>query len=643
MTTLPPQPKRIPPKKPLIAILGPTGTGKSSLALALAHHLSASPAPNSPTNGAEILNADALQLYEGLPIASNKLSLSEQEGIKHHLLDCVPVYDEPWTVGKYAAEAETVIAGVRERGNVPIVVGGTGYYVQAVVLRGGTVVEDELAALQVGKETVGGVREGDESAEIGREEEGREKGDGEGKVFLTVEEEEKRWPILAKRADVMLAELQKVDPVMASRWHPNDQRKIRRSLAIYLQTGRKASEVYAEQKVAREAGRLKGDEGSKGTAEGHPSDQANGLQEGLVTTPTMHEGESLLKHDALIFYLHSPPQALDPILSARTQSMLDRGLLDEIRYLRDLLFFLITSGSSPDTTRGIWIAIGYKEFAGYLDAVDDLSSARDLAEAEERARSPVDGDEGEENQNHSGPSHSVASRASSAQGETNDASETASDQKPVEEQSPETESETEKRLERLKAEGIERLQISTRQYSRRQKKWVRGKLVPALASAGAGRCLYVLDASDPSKYQANVVEEAKNIVDKFLAGEELPRRGEVFPEWNDVLGIGMDEGENGDGDGMGAREGEERKVRTCEMCGVTVTTGRDWERHLRSNRHRKAGRMEREMATREERIRTRGGKVRGTREGDEVEREAEERKGVGDEEESVEKIADGKI
>jgi tRNA dimethylallyltransferase len=106
---------------PLIAVVGPTGAGKSEIALRLA----------AIFNG-EIVNCDSVQVYEGLEIGSAKIRASERRGIPHHLLDVVPPMGE-MTAGDYAREATVVLAGIKERSALPIVVGGTGFYLRALL------------------------------------------------------------------------------------------------------------------------------------------------------------------------------------------------------------------------------------------------------------------------------------------------------------------------------------------------------------------------------------------------------------------------------------------------------------------------------------------------------------------------------
>jgi tRNA dimethylallyltransferase len=110
----------------LVVIVGPTGTGKSDLSLDLASRLIDAGRP------AEIVNADAMQLYRGMDIGTAKLSQAERRGIPHHLLDVLDVTDEA-TVARYQVDARAVISGIIDRGAVPILVGGSGLYVSSVV------------------------------------------------------------------------------------------------------------------------------------------------------------------------------------------------------------------------------------------------------------------------------------------------------------------------------------------------------------------------------------------------------------------------------------------------------------------------------------------------------------------------------
>jgi len=101
-------------------VLGPTASGKSALGLALAGRL-----------GGEILNCDSTAVYRGFDIGTDKVPPDEQRGIPHHLIDIADP-TEVYTAAQYARDADRVIRDVHARGNLPILVGGTGFYYRAL-------------------------------------------------------------------------------------------------------------------------------------------------------------------------------------------------------------------------------------------------------------------------------------------------------------------------------------------------------------------------------------------------------------------------------------------------------------------------------------------------------------------------------
>lgn len=106
--------------QPVLAVVGPTGSGKSQLSLFLAEELDG-----------EIVNCDSVQVYRELNIGSAKLPPSERAGIPHHLLDILS-FKESLTAGAYARLARRAISDIHSRGKLPIVAGGTGFYVRAL-------------------------------------------------------------------------------------------------------------------------------------------------------------------------------------------------------------------------------------------------------------------------------------------------------------------------------------------------------------------------------------------------------------------------------------------------------------------------------------------------------------------------------
>lgn len=109
------------PPHRLVVITGPTGTGKSDVAVALAEQWDG-----------EVVNADSMQLYRGMDIGTAKLSLADRRGIPHHLLDVLDVTERA-SVAAYQRDARAVIEDVLNRGRTPILTGGSGLYVQAVI------------------------------------------------------------------------------------------------------------------------------------------------------------------------------------------------------------------------------------------------------------------------------------------------------------------------------------------------------------------------------------------------------------------------------------------------------------------------------------------------------------------------------
>ncbi|KAK1995906.1 tRNA isopentenyltransferase [Colletotrichum falcatum] len=288
--------RNAPPSDPLVVILGSTGTGKSELAVELATRF----------NG-EIINADAMQMYKGLPIITNKITPQERRGVPHHLLDHISLDQPTWIVDDFKREANRVIGEIRSRGNLPIVVGGTHYYTNALLF------DDTLVAAADHDKT----RDAD----------------------VKLDHDTSAFPILDEPTDVILAKLREVDPVMADRWHPNDRRKISRSLHIYLQHGRPASEIYAEQRQRKAA-------------------------------ETAPDAATAGPWQALLFWVYSDPDVLKERLDKRVDKMLAAGLDDETQSMYEYVRAKEAAGHEVDYTRGIWQSIGFKEFSPYLKALN---------------------------------------------------------------------------------------------------------------------------------------------------------------------------------------------------------------------------------------------------------------------------------
>ena len=177
-------------KKPVICIVGPTASGKTALSLSLAELFDG-----------EIVSADSMQIYKQMNIGTAKPGMEERRGIVHHMMDII----EPWetySVARYVQEASCIVDKIHSLNRMPIVVGGTGLYVDSL-LRG-----MDFAAQPSDEEYRHGL-------EIRAENEGGE---------------------------VLLQELFKVDPEQAELLHANDHKRIIRALEVYHVTGEKISQ-----------------------------------------------------------------------------------------------------------------------------------------------------------------------------------------------------------------------------------------------------------------------------------------------------------------------------------------------------------------------------------------------------------------
>ena len=184
------------PGGPLIAVAGPTASGKSELALQIASTL-----------GGEVVNCDSLQVYSGFDIGTAKLPEPERRGIPHHLIDIVAPC-EVFTAGEFARQARRLIGEITQRGNCPILAGGTGFYLRSLIhgLSPGPQRDESLRARLAARE--------------------------------------RRRPGSVHRL------LRRFDAATAVRIHPNDVPKTMRALEICLLTRRPASAVLAEKRDA---------------------------------------------------------------------------------------------------------------------------------------------------------------------------------------------------------------------------------------------------------------------------------------------------------------------------------------------------------------------------------------------------------
>ena len=175
--------------KGILVITGPTATGKTALGVRLAKEL----------NG-EVISADAMQLYAGMVIGTAAPTPDETEGVPHHLVGTVEP-SENYSVGRYVEEASAIADDILQRGKLPILVGGTNLYIEAL-LRG-----TDFAG---------------SDPEIRRELD--EAYDAEG-------------------GEAMLLRLREIDPERAAKLHPNDRKRIVRALEVFRVTGKTITEL----------------------------------------------------------------------------------------------------------------------------------------------------------------------------------------------------------------------------------------------------------------------------------------------------------------------------------------------------------------------------------------------------------------
>ena len=185
-------------KKPtVIVICGPTASGKTALSIELAKRI----------NG-EIVSADSMQIYKDMDIGSAKVTNEEMQGIKHYLIDCV-LPSERYSVANYKQDAKTAIGEILEKGKVPIVVGGTGLYIDSLIY------EIEYKDIKINEEYR-------KKLEEIKEKEGLE--------------------VLYKKA-------LEIDPKAMEKISSNDYKRITRILEIYEATGKTKTQQEAESRL----------------------------------------------------------------------------------------------------------------------------------------------------------------------------------------------------------------------------------------------------------------------------------------------------------------------------------------------------------------------------------------------------------
>jgi tRNA dimethylallyltransferase len=185
-------------KPAVLAIVGPTGSGKTAAAIHLCKHLNA-----------EIVSMDSMQIYRGMDIGTAKPTLCERQAAVHHMIDVVDP-EEIFTVSAYKEMVMPILADIFSRGKVPILVGGTGLYLNAISYEMNM---GENGASHPVRDALNRIAEGENGPQI------------------------------------LHDKLSRVDPETAKRLHPNDVRRVVRALEVYETTGKPMSALGDEEKT----------------------------------------------------------------------------------------------------------------------------------------------------------------------------------------------------------------------------------------------------------------------------------------------------------------------------------------------------------------------------------------------------------
>lgn len=260
-------------RKPLIILAGPTAVGKTSLSIRLAKE-----------TGGEIISADSMQVYRHMDIGSAKITKEEMEGVPHYLVDVLEP-EEEFNVVRFQQMAKEAAERIWKKGKIPLVVGGTGFCIQALLY--------DIDFTE---------NDGDESYRRQLE---RKASDEEG-------------------ASELYEILKTVDPKAAQEIHPRNIKRIIRALEFYHQTGKKISEH----------------------------------------NETQRQKES--PYNYAYFVLTDERSRLYERIDRRVDLMMEQGLLDEVRYLKE-------RGVRKDSTA--MQGLGYKELYAYLEGEYPLDEA----------------------------------------------------------------------------------------------------------------------------------------------------------------------------------------------------------------------------------------------------------------------------
>uniref|UniRef100_A0A182QG44 C2H2-type domain-containing protein n=1 Tax=Anopheles farauti TaxID=69004 RepID=A0A182QG44_9DIPT len=303
---------------PIVVILGSTGTGKTKLSLELAARY-----------GGEVISADSMQVYKGLDIVTAKATREEQQRVVHHLLD-VATPDQAFTVTHFRERALPIIESLLAANRMPIVVGGTNYYIESIlwqVLLGEGVRRERVRPRSVSEQ------EPTEASSAPKQPKLLDPDEELERLVQELPDMESVDVLEAYESELLHRILQRVDPATAERLHPNNKRKILRALEVYVESGgqRTMSQGLAEQRAVPGACSL---------------------------------GGPLRYRNVVLLWLRCDQDVLNRRLDARVDSMVAQGLLPEIRTFYEEY---VKPYDNREYHRGILQSIGFKEFVKYLD------------------------------------------------------------------------------------------------------------------------------------------------------------------------------------------------------------------------------------------------------------------------------------
>lgn len=268
-------------KKPLVILTGPTAVGKTALSIKLASEI-----------GGEIISADSMQVYRQMDIGSAKIKPEEMGGIPHHLIDILEP-EEEFNVCLFEKLALEAMEQIYERGHIPVVVGGTGFYIQALLYQIDFTEEETDTAYR-----------------------------------------DKLWQLGEEKGNHYLHELlRKVDPESAEEIHENNRKRVIRALEFYENCGKPISTHNKEQRQKTSA------------------------------------------YNSCYFVLTDDRKKLYERIESRVDQMLSKGLVDEVRTLKERGY-----NASMVSMQGL----GYKEILEYLDGRCSLLEAVEKIKKETR-------------------------------------------------------------------------------------------------------------------------------------------------------------------------------------------------------------------------------------------------------------------